>query len=530
MPPVGRIGCRPAKVVSLIPLSPLSLHQMTGRLWPDVNQFIVETSGRQFYGLQVRLALGGLMRVLATIGLCAALGACAFPKHVERFGVEYNSALAGMSNEQTLLNILRARDGMPTHFTSVSQFRGNINLTGVASLNGQLRGEGLTQAIVSGFTNTSATTASTTTVVSAPGGSPSTTVLGSTVTTPVTSGSTTSTIAEGVDLFTPNVSGQIVSGTNFDVAVFDTQKFFQGITAAVPFSTIETLLHQGIDNRVLALLTIARVDFRVSEPNNRLGETILSVVNDPGNPAAAARFSAFAQCYELGSGLVAGETANLVAMSRVTKGGDGKAVPLPLDKVMLIDGEKFALSGDGIGSDPAGDDKIFLTRREKRVARLSRRSPGECQTAKDKLVDLQLDGGRKITVPVPTDPNDAPNPLYLGNNKVAVHADGGLRQIPVIMEVTFRSPEGMFRYLGAYLQYDKGTNITVDGEPLFSVADGRNRDALAQAHYRGRNYSLVNDPGTGIRNAQIFTLLQQLINLHKEATDRPTVIPVRAIP
>jgi hypothetical protein len=80
------------------------------------------------------------MRLVATVAACLALGACAYPAQVQRFGVEYNTALAEMNNEQTLLNILRAKDGMPTHFTSVSQFRGNINLTTAASLNGSLRG------------------------------------------------------------------------------------------------------------------------------------------------------------------------------------------------------------------------------------------------------------------------------------------------------------------------------------------------------------------------------------------------------
>lgn len=474
------------------------------------------------------------MRVLVTVGLCAALGACAFPKHVERFGVEYNSALAGMNNEQTLLNILRARDGMPTHFTSVSQFRGSINLTGSASLNGQFRGEGLTQAIVSGFNNTSATTASTTTVVSAPGAPPSTTVLGSNVTTPVTSGSTTSTIAEGVDLITPNVSGQIVSGTNFDVAVFDTQKFYQGITNSIPFSTVETLLHQGIDNRVVALLTIARVDFRVREPGAGFakGETILTLVNDPADEDEASRFAAFVRCYELGAGMMPGEAANLVAMSRVTHGPDGKPVALPLDKVMLIDGEKFALSGEGLGSDPAADKEVFLTRLkgDKRVPRLSRRDAAKCATDRENVVPVTLRGGKAIEIVVPKDPNDATKPIYLGDGVVAIYANRRVEEVPVIMEVTFRSPEGLFRYLGSYLRHDRGARLNVGGEPLFDIAEGRNREALAQAHYRGKNYSLVNDPSTGTRNAQIFTLLQQLINLHKEATDRPTVIPVRAIP
>jgi hypothetical protein len=90
------------------------------------------------------------------------------------------------------------------------------------------------------------------------------------VTTRVTNVSSVATVVEGVDVYTPQLSGQIVSGTGFDVAVFDTQKFFQGITTAIPFPTIETLLNRGMDNRVVMALTVARVDFRMARSWTRL--------------------------------------------------------------------------------------------------------------------------------------------------------------------------------------------------------------------------------------------------------------------
>lgn len=475
------------------------------------------------------------MRVLGAIVACAMLGACAFPSHVERFGVEYNTALAGMNNEQTLLNILRARDGMPTHFTSVSQFRGNINLTAAASINSQLRGEGLTQAIASGFSNTTATTASTTTNMAAPGAAPSTSTVAGTVLTPVATGSTTSTVAEGVDLYTPQVTGQLVTGTGFDVAVFDTQKFFQGITTAIPFPTLETLLNQGIDNRVITALTVARVDFRASEARfgYSKGEIAAFVINDPTRPSEAREFAKFVNCYELGAGIVPAEATNVVALSRITRGSDGKPVPLALDKVTLIDGQKVGLSAkEGIGSDPAKDDQIFLTRltADKRVARLSQRSLQACTFAGDVIRKVKLPDSKELTVAVPSAPS--PRPIYLGEGFLLVYDPVGkvLAPLPVDLELTLRSPEGLFRYLGAYLRDDNGATINIDGQPLFSITAGPDQDALAEARYRGKVYSLVNQRGAGTRNAQIFTLLQQLINLHKEATERPTAIPVRAIP
>lgn len=472
------------------------------------------------------------MRMLSIFIPCITLGACAFPTQVQRFGVEYNTALAEMNNEQTLLNILRARDGMPTHFTSVSQFRGNINLTAGASLNGQLRGSGLTQALTSGFTNTAATTNTATTNVAAPGAPPSTSTVVSAVTTPVANGSTNSTIAEGVDLYTPQISGQLVSGTAFDVAVFDTQKFFNGILSAISFGTIETLLPTGLDNRVLMHLTIARVDVRLAEGRDNLkkGTLVRSFVNDPDDDARTADFNKFVNCYQLGSTSTKDSTTKVTAMSRVTRGPDQKAVPLALEDLTLIDGERFALTGEGLGDEASGDAGVYLTRLKpgRRVPQLSQRAPSQCATMDDRTVDVTLPNGKRVKAVVPDAPTAAP--IYVGDGFAALGLGGAVRLAEVSLDITFRSPEGLYRYLGMYLSRSESEQLKIGGAPLFSITPGRVSDALANASHRGKDYSLVNGPGAGVRNARVFTLLQQLINLHKEASERATTIPVRAVP
>jgi hypothetical protein len=473
------------------------------------------------------------MRTLRVLGLCVLVSGCAFTKQVQQFGVEYNTALAGMNNEQALLNILRAKDGMPTHFTSVSQFRGTLNLTASANVNGQLKADSLTRAITSGFTNTAATTASTTTTVPSGGGAPSVATVDSTVTTPVASGSNVGTTVSGGDIYTPQVSGQVVSGTAFDVNVFDTQKFFQGITSEIPFSTIDSLLVQGFDNRMIAALTIARVDFLARDEGHGFakGARILQIVNDPSDPVQAARFAQFLNCYHLGSATVAGSATNVVAISRITRGPDGKIVPLPLDKMILLDGDKWTVSDPGIGSEPENDEKVFLTRLSpaKRIARLTPRGAQQCAAPGYAVRRVRLSSGQELDVAVPKDPNNAQEPIYLGSEVALRLVDKHVEEIPVTMEITFRSPEGLFRYLGSYLANNAALTLPVGGGPLFSVTAGRRADALAQVRYRGQVYSLLNDARTGTRNAQVLTLLQQLIDLHKEASDRPTVIPVRAI-
>lgn len=469
------------------------------------------------------------MRSFAIPSLCLLVSGCAFPAQVQRFGVEYNSALETMNNEQTLLNILRARDGMPTHFTSVSQFRGTINLTAGASFNGQFKGSGVTDTVTSGATSSTASTVSSTTNLAAPGALPATSAVATTVTTPATSSSVSSVLAEGVDLYTPQVSGQVASGTAFDVSVFDTQKFYNGITASVPFTTVETLFSQSIDNRLIVLLMIARVDFRLKENvgSHISGDIALSVINDPANKTLSAEFLDFAKCYALSTGVEPAEEHRISAMSRITRGPDDKVIPLALEKLLLLDGEKFSLSGE-LGSKAEGDANIYLNRltAPKRLPRLSRRGFAECSGTGDQ-VTYTLESGRKVSVP------KAPpaKPLYLGDGELLIFDDVAktIKQADVEMEITFRSPEGLFRYLGTYLQGDNRKNLNLNGD-LFSIANEKSKYPLAQATYRGERYSLVNDEATGMRNAQVFTLLQQLINLHKEAAERPTAIPVRAIP
>lgn len=471
------------------------------------------------------------MRAYAIVSSSALLAGCAFPQQVNRFGVEYNSALASMNNEQTLLNILRARDGMPTHFSSVSQFRGTINLTAGAGLNAQLNGSGVTDATGSGTSSTTETTTSNTTTLSAPGAPPGTQTVASTVATPVATTSLLRTVARTGDVFTPQVSGQIASGTAFDVDVYDTQKFFQGITGAVPFSTIESFLAENIDDRTIALLLIARVDFRIEQDvgEHQKGTTIRSLVNDPNNLTHMSEFRAFVECYELGSATIPKKMTPLIALSRITRGADGKLVPLELDKIVAVDGEKFDFSQEAVPGKPDKDDDIYLDRvtAEQRVARLSPRF-ANCKGPNDRIVLVRLPSGKEVDVAVPVNP--PPDPIYLGEDYALLFANGKQQVVKVRMEITARSPEGVYRYLGAYLANGLENSVLIDGKPLFSIADGRFPDALAQANYRRRYYSLVNLPGTHQRNAQIFTILQQLINLQKEASERPTTIPVRAIP
>lgn len=71
----------------------------------------------------------GLVGV-AIVALAGGMSGCAMPREVQRIGVEYNAAVAGMANELTLLNIVRAKEDMPLHYTTVNRLTGSVTVKG----------------------------------------------------------------------------------------------------------------------------------------------------------------------------------------------------------------------------------------------------------------------------------------------------------------------------------------------------------------------------------------------------------------
>jgi hypothetical protein len=84
--------------------------------------------------------VAGLMRPFVYggtgCGVAAAflLGGCAMTGTVQRMGVEYNTAIAGIANSVTLLNIVRAEHDMPLHYTSVSKMTGTVTVKATTSI------------------------------------------------------------------------------------------------------------------------------------------------------------------------------------------------------------------------------------------------------------------------------------------------------------------------------------------------------------------------------------------------------------
>ncbi|MBC9035047.1 hypothetical protein IAG41_21880 [Sphingomonas sp. JC676] len=446
------------------------------------------------------------MRRFASLLVIAALGGCSFPHTIQRISVDYNSAVSGMANELTLLNIVRAKEGMPLHYTSISQLSGSLSVKASGSLNGQFRGSGVTD------TNKTTTATATTTEV-------------------------TKQVAEGVDFFSPTVGGEVSSGPTFQVGIFDTQKFYQGVLSAVPASTVENYLDQGFDSQLVMRLLIERVEFVLKETKTgvpfKVGDVVGTIRNRPWG-ADAAGFAGNIACYSLDGATTKPDGKRVMALSRLTLGADGKAIPVAPATLALLDGQKFDVSAP-VGSDSHGDDQLFIVRpaSEKSAVRLVPKA--KCDTvepikAKPPAPSVMSPKPGALPDGPPPSPIYKPGELAIPGRLPGKNYDQEI-WVNVDAQVYFRSPESVIRFLGQYLEgsekyptdtYKLGTH------PLFAVTQGRSFKSVVSTKLLGKHYYIADDDDRA-DYMRIIAIAQQLINLQKESSDKPFTTPVQVI-
>jgi hypothetical protein len=138
----------------------------------------------------------------AVLALTIALCGCSQSQLIDLYSADYRQNEATSGDAQLLLNILRAKDDHPIHFADIALIHGTL---GVTASNGA--SIALTQ-----FSTTPTTLA-------------------------------------------PSVSAS--SSPTFDVSTMDTQDFTRGILSNIDPRTIQELIEQGVDPRVVALLFVS---------------------------------------------------------------------------------------------------------------------------------------------------------------------------------------------------------------------------------------------------------------------------------
>ena len=140
---------------------------------------------------------------------------------------------------------------------------------------------------------------------------------------------------------TPALEAVVTGNSGFEVAVLDTQEFFQGFLASVPPATVAHYLRQGWPDKLLAYLLVAQVEIVTTDDSyvdrrgrrQPKGTVVATIDNDPGTKEAAERFGLFANCYRL------------AYVSRSTP--DRPLIPLTeagqisLSELATLDGERF---------------------------------------------------------------------------------------------------------------------------------------------------------------------------------------------
>lgn len=433
------------------------------------------------------------MRITA-VALCLCATSCAFGPQLKRVSVNQNEVVANSTNELLLMNVLRARDREPVHFTSISKLSGSATFTTSLGANAALKGD----------------TATTETA-------------GTGVLTKISN-------VAGTDTVTPSVGLGIGGASNLDVGVWDTQEFYQGITASVPSSTVAHYLHQGWPADLLTHLFVTSVDFVATKDAGRFkkGQLVKSIFNSPDPRAPDQQtFTDFVQCYRLTSVPKVAKDFDLVPLAAL----DGK---LSLADLALLDGDKFDVT-------PAVDDqgKPIAQRWIKRKGRssdgLALRAVGaeEGEPGCGVMANFfALDGATAPTAGAFQGEADEHSVIASGKYNV----DG--MEIPVQVQVVLRSTNGIVYYLGEYLRAGAAAPRVVTSEglvPILAVTNRKPARVFASTNFKGERYYVPAtvegrlDSVAG-RSSQVFSLVEQLFNLQKSAKDRPTTQTVRVVP
>jgi hypothetical protein len=468
---------------------------------------------------------------------------CALPSVVQRQTVEYNTAAAAMANQLALMNIIRAEQHLPIFYTSISRLSGSTVVTATGGFNAAIKSA--SPVDTESLTNAPATTigSTTTTPPAAPAGAANSVAAVNSVTTTVTNLASRA-VTSGGSLYTPSIGGQVVSGPSFDINILDTQQFYQGILADVPFSTIELLINQGFDDQFLMRLLIERIEYW--RPDN--GELDHVVHNVASGPEAKAFLDLIA-CVRL-TGLSQTKPAPIAPISRVTSAADGAKKLVSLKDLMSLDGQKFDLAtkvGDEfkpdayIQSTTGADDNIYLVRPPD-----NKRFPhffplNACALPRPLRIDPSIG-------PVAVAPeNISSASLFTIDNSAASKnlrsagtitftgkpdAQAAPAGTPLSIFVYFRSPEGLIRFLGNYLAKlsKEATSVyAFESGPLFSVVEGHASGSIVSTVVSGESYSIPKHVNAET-NMSVLALVEELVNLQKSATDRPVTVPVHVLP
>ena len=457
--------------------------------------------------------------------------------------VEYNEFIAQTTNRQTVLNILRAREREPMHFSSFSEVFGTVKGSVSPGINSVLNGDsGSTTATDTLLTNAGPTGALTGTAAT----------------------DTLTRVANvGATNFTPSLGVAVTTGTDFKLAANAGDEFYKGILNPVPAATVVHYLRQGFPADLLSHLLIGRLDFYaqiVTTDTVTKKETaelvhLKTITNSPDEPISAVEFGTAIRCRELAYGVTKKETpalpvANLASLA-----------PIPADMIKRLRAVKDN-AGKVIGYEltTPSTNEFSLD--------LSAPKPGQCEQIRDMLTAAFGTETAKLGIPLTADAQVQAGPqlkalqglsLFVGDRiagaeREALRDPGAVkfssvdyfRGLPqnkrgdLVIDLTLRSVQGVLYYLGEYVRRPDLSPKLFGQEcggyclPVLRIeaADRIPRERrFLEVAYRGRRYGV---PLAGAdlsaesgRSSQTIDIVQQLLNLNRSSKDLPSTPLVR---
>lgn len=508
-------------------------------------------------------------RRIATCAVLAALplAACSFRTQTTGMAVEYNEFVAQTTNRQTVLNVLRAREREPMHFTSFAIVRGSVRGQGNAELGASLPRDTVQtvlKTIDKDVTTASGTTAENTT-------------------------ENTTTANDNAATLSPKLGITVSTGTDFDIAVNATDDFYRGILGPLKDSVVVHYLRQGFPADLLSHLVVGEFRFYVVFKKNgkdidtlgrewapgadKYGPVLVSVVkNVPDEADKAQAFQEVVDCRELAYVM---DRRDKRAIPFGTIGDLSNVSPEAIGRVTSKDGAPGAYAFN-IGE--STDFKLALS------------EPRHCdeirarlhKDARDRVNAFAADIGFEKGTPLSGDnvpsvaAGLAPRKSALPSRSIgsaSARSTGspseGLegsgiyefetkgffeplltaRKLPaeytgdLLVEITLRSVEGVIYYLGEYIRAPdlsprlhgpgcQGEHTTPCIPILRVVRNGEVEGAaFADVVYRGVKYEVPLSGQTitqaAGRSSQTISLVQQLLNLHRTSKDLPITPLVR---
>jgi hypothetical protein len=509
-----------------------------------------------------------MRRSIALLSIALLASGCAFQRQTTGMAVDYNEFVAQTTNRQTLLNILRAREREPMHFTSFSRVLGTMKAGGTLGLGAALNGDAGSLAM----TDTSVTTSGGTGVV----------------TSVADTASSVDTATFGATNFTPSFGISVNTGTDFDIAVNATDEFYRGILGPLKDSVVVHFLRQGFPADLLSHLVIGELRFYAvfkkggkdidnkgqewSPGEDKYGHVLISAVrNAPDDEQEIEKFENAMNCRNLTYSIVRRDKrsiglASVSDLSSVSpeligkitsEGAAGHAYKYNIgessDFGLALSERKectatieMLLKDAGPRIDDFIEDIELPPRRPERAGCEDRSAPRRStprtvlrsKTLAEQSTDLETSSRDELSGAVHQfEAEDFLEPL-LCSNRIPAAYTGDL-----VIEITLRSVEGILYYLGEYIRNPElspklyGAPCPAENGvaciPVLVVARKGEvpGETFADVLYRGTRY-VVPLSGASInpvagRSSQTISLVQQLLNLHRSSKDLPVTPLVR---